>query len=125
MVDVRNSTEVNLSVVESEVENRIRNPKERGPFYKLGTLITDASSKFTNRKRHQVQNYLDKIISQIDADTEFFYIIGPSKAKNQLEKELKRHKTFSKKPIVVEPADTMTQRQIVAQVKHFFQKNHA
>jgi hypothetical protein len=60
----------------------------------------------------------------IDEDAQALYLFGPSKTKIELEKELRKHQPFTHKPLVVESADKMTEKQMIAHVKSFFEKNN-
>ena len=72
-----------------------------------------------------MHQYLSKIIHEIDPDTATFYLFGPATAKIELDKELKKHQNFAQKPVIVESADKMTERQLIAHVKLFFENYHA
>ncbi len=59
----------------------------------------------------------------MDNEAEELYLFGPSNTKIQLEKELKKYPAFSNKPVTIESADKMTERQMIAKVKEHFVKN--
>jgi hypothetical protein len=123
LVNLHNGKDENVHMLESEVESRTRFPGERKPFSRLGSLLTNTSSRITNRKKQQMHQYFSKILSSIDSDVNELYLFGPSIAKIEFEKELRKHQNFTGKPIHVESADKMTEKQMIAHVKHFFENN--
>lgn len=125
LVSLDNGKNENIRILESGIESRTRFPGERKPFSRLGSLLTNTSSKITNRRKQQMHQYLSKIIHEIDPDTATFYLFGPATAKIELDKELKKHQNFAQKPVIVESADKMTERQLIAHVKLFFENYHA
>ena len=47
-------------------------------------------------------------------------VLGPGEAKTELKKELEKSRGLVAKKITLEPADKMTERQVVAKVRQFF-----
>jgi hypothetical protein len=123
LVSLLNGKNENISILESEVESRTRFPGEKKPS-RVGSLLTNAENKITNRKKQQKHQYFNEIMKTIDQDTQALYLFGPSKTKIELEKELRKHQPFTHKPLVVESADKMTEKQMIAHVKSFFGKNN-
>jgi hypothetical protein len=65
--------------------------------------------------------YYDTVIACI-RDAESIWIFGPGEAKGELKKRLERNKPSE--PIVgIETIDKMTDRQIAAKVRRYFQEN--
>jgi hypothetical protein len=111
----------NVHMIKSEVESRTRIPGERKTS-RIGSLLTNAENKITNRRKQQKQHYLNEIIKSLPHNTEAIFLFGPSKTKIELEKGLRKQSTFSNKAIYLESADKMTERQMIAHVKSFFEK---
>jgi len=77
--------------------------------------------KLEAKRKKLLKNYYRHVIQELDNDCDL-YIFGPAEAKNELRKELGRsHKRFSN--ITVEVSDSMTDNQVVAQVRSFFARN--
>lgn len=67
--------------------------------------------------------YYDAIIACI-RDAESILIFGPGEAKGELKKRIEKGKP-SKRIVGIETVDKMTDRQIAAKVRHYFQENIA
>lgn len=76
--------------------------------------------KFDERKKHQTHDYIKDVISEIKT-ADAIYVFGPSQMKTNLKTELEKDKHLKDKLVAVESADSMTNNQIVAQVKKFFE----
>ncbi len=76
-----------------------------------------------DRREHAYANHLnqyyDKVISLI-REANAILILGPGEAKNELKKRLERIK-LGEAVVVTETADKMTDRQVVAKVRAYFQ----
>jgi hypothetical protein len=69
--------------------------------------------------RRQIGDFLDEIVRHIGSADELF-IMGPGQARTELATLIEGEHLFSNCRVVVEPADKLTEGQIVAQVrKHF------
>ncbi|ASB50758.1 hypothetical protein [Alkalitalea saponilacus] len=122
LMDGNNET---VQVLESEVESRTRFPGEKKNS-RIGSLLTKADdNKVANRKKQQKHHYYQEIMKHVGSEVNALYLFGPSKAKIELEKELKENTSFSNLDINVESADKMTEKQMIARVKSYFetQKN--
>jgi stalled ribosome rescue protein Dom34 len=67
--------------------------------------------------------YYDAIISRL-RDSESILIFGPGETKGELKKRLEKHPD-APRAIALETADKMTEPQIVARVRHHFQRDPA
>jgi stalled ribosome rescue protein Dom34 len=75
--------------------------------------------KIEERRKHQLRRYYEKVISEV-GDARKILLFGPGEVKISFEKEMKKSKNLSAKIVSVEPADKMTEKQIVAKVRKFF-----
>ena len=76
------------------------------------------SKKRTKRKRQQLNSYIDCLVDKIN-NAEDIFIFGPAEAKKELSKVLiMRH---DKPSVHLEPAEKMTEKQMVAKVRKYFQ----
>lgn len=84
-----------------------------------GPQEVSSERKMDERHRHHLRRYYRRIIHTIrDADRVF--IFGPGEARTELKKEIKKSKELSSRIVGLEPADKMTEKQILAKVRAFF-----
>jgi hypothetical protein len=81
----------------------------------------DVASESCHQRRfeNQLAAYYQRLISQLKGADKLF-VFGPGGAKMELKKALEKQKSFRGKIVAVEPADKMTERQIVAKVLRYF-----
>ena len=108
-----------VTVVEGSIENKVHHLGEgdHGVFHGH-THITN-EKKFEERKKHQIDDYTDEILEQIDQMDEI-YVFGPSEMKTRLKSKIAEQKLMADKLKAVETAGQMTLNQIKVQVKNFF-----
>jgi len=109
-----------ITEIQSDLENRVYHDKEgdKGSFF--GGQHIDSQKSFDERKKHQINTYLKDVISTVNSADEL-YIFGPADTKNKLEQKINAEKsTIATKPKSVETSDSMTENQIVAKVKQFY-----
>ncbi len=86
------------------------------------------SIKGDDRRQNQETDYLNKYYDEVVAiilETELAFLFGPGEAKGELEKRLE-HAHYKGRVVGVEPADHMTDPQIVAKVRgHYFDQLEA
>jgi hypothetical protein len=124
LISLKDGQNEQLVTLESNIETRTRIPGERKPFSRLGNILAETSGRLTNRRKQQMHQYFNQIIHSLDQEAGEIYLFGPSTAKIELEKELKKNPTFAHKPVSIESADKMTERQMVARVKSHFVKSN-
>lgn len=81
-----------------------------------------SESKLLERKKHQLNDYFNKIISELEA-TSAIAIFGPAETKMGLMKKLKGHPRHREKVVGYQTADSMTDNQMRALIRAFF-NNH-
>ncbi len=123
LISLKDGQSEQVMTLESEIESRTRIPGEGKPFSRLGNILAETSGRLTNRRKQQMHQYLNKIIHSLDDEARELFLFGPSNAKIQLEKELKKNPVFARKTVILEAADKMTERQMIAHVKDHFEKN--
>ena len=110
-----------VETVESNVETRLRFTGESKSFSGRGGALVNLSKKKTKRKKHQVDQFIVSLAKRISS-AEGIFIFGPAETKRELSKVLIRRK--DKSSVYVEPADKMTEKQMIARVrKHFLADN--
>lgn len=107
-------------VIASNVEARVR--------YSGGTRIggqynqrVDSELRYNDRFQHQLREYYENVIAAI-RDAEQILIFGPGEAKLELEREIQKSKPLAKKVVKVETTDKMTENQIMAYVREFYEE---
>ncbi len=79
-------------------------------------------SKYLEREKHQLKLYFNELAKAIE-DAEAIAIFGPADTNTKFFKELnKNNKTLALKVRTVEKADSMTENQVKALVREFFNK---
>ena len=94
-----------------------------GTRLKGGPQNVVQDSKYLERENHQLKQYYNSIASEIK-NTDALVIYGPGNTNEKLRKELhENHKSLSKKIKGVKKADNMTDNQVKALVRDFFELN--
>jgi hypothetical protein len=79
-----------------------------------------ADERKADRRHEQQLNLYYQGITNLLTDVDKIFIIGPGEAKTELAKHLEKTKLIDISHIAIEPADKMTENQIVAKIrKHF------
>lgn len=105
--------------IESNVEGHFR---PSGGWKASGTNVAQSVSKeqtADERRKHQLHNFYQGVI-EAAGKIDTLYILGPGEAKLELAKEIKKIKGQHERIAAVEACDSLTENQIVAQVKSFF-----
>lgn len=91
-----------------------------GTRLKGGPQDVVQDSKYLEREKHQFRNYFKEIISFIkDADT--LALFGPAGTNDRFYKELSQHHpSIHRKVIAVKKEDSMTENQMKALVRDFY-----
>ena len=91
-----------------------------GSRLKGGPQQVVQDSKYLGRKRHQLSAYFQDVISQI-SNADAIVIFGPAQTGIKFNNELsKKHHRLSEKVRSVEKADSMTDNQIKAWVRNYY-----
>lgn len=105
--------------LESNITSRERFPGESKKFGRFGNQFLSLESKKRNMVKNQSEEYLKNIIKEIK-DVDKIVLFGPAEMKTHLEKAILKNTHVSNKLIAVEPADNMTENQLVAWVKDYY-----
>ncbi len=110
----------NIKTVEADIENSVHQYGEgdKGNFVGGGHHINNEKT-FEERKKHQTNDYLKKVAAEVK-DASGIYVFGPAEMKTHFKHYLESQNGFKDKLRSVEPADKMTNNQVVAAVKDFF-----
>jgi len=107
-------------IIESNAEFRERYEGEKGTSGRFGDQYVNQERKKEERIKHQLSSYYKNIESRIKEADEL-YIFGPSEAKNELRKNLETNIDISSRIKAIDTADSMTDNQIIAKVREFFE----
>ena len=120
IVSITNDGET-IERVESNVERKVRlsggSRTAKTPF---GPQQVSVDGKQEDRIKQQLRKYYQEIIQRIQ-DADQILILGPGEAKTEIKKEIQKSRELALNKITVEPADKMTERQIAAKVRQFFE----
>jgi hypothetical protein len=108
--------------IESHAESHFR---PSGGWKASGTSVAQSVAKeqtADQRRKHQFRNFYQEVIARAEK-VNTLYILGPGEAKIEFAKEIQKIKGQPEKIAAVEACDSLTDNQIVAQVKSFFQRH--
>jgi NurA-like 5'-3' nuclease len=118
IVTLENGKEM-MSEIASDLENSVYDTDgEKGSFF--GNQHVNSEKTFDERKKNHMKSYLTEIMEFVHQSDEL-YIFGPAEAKTKLEQRINaENATIASKLKAVETSDSMTNNQIIAQVKKFY-----
>jgi hypothetical protein len=105
--------------IESHADSHYRlsgGARSKTPY---GPQDVSSERRIQEKREHQLHHYYQEIMNKI-GDADQIYIFGPGEARTEFEKEMQKSKALTSKIRGVEPADKMTDNQIVAKVKNYF-----
>lgn len=108
-----------LEKMKSDVESRIRIAGEGKVSARFGQSFIDDKEKKQHRQHNQREKFFKEIIKEIK-NADYLYLMGPGPAKEGLYNALENDQTARVKVIMTEPADRMTQQQLIVKVESFF-----
>ncbi|MBL0308139.1 MAG: hypothetical protein IPP77_00095 [Bacteroidetes bacterium] len=118
-IDVSNGTPV-METVFSDKESQVRIEGEGSDGARLGNhRATNNEIRKHNRDRDIMNDYFKMLANRLMAYDDIF-LFGPTTAKDQLYNHLKESKSFTAKTINIQSAGHLTENQMVAEVKKFF-----
>lgn len=118
LISLENEKEV-MDTVVSEVED-FHIQGGSGTKFKGGPQDVVQDSKYLEREKHQLKSYFKEIASKMK-DANAIVIFGPAQTKVKLRKELQEnYKDLNAKVKAVKTADNMTDNQVKALVRDFF-----
>lgn len=109
-----------VRVIHSGIEKRIRIPGEVKWFTRFANQYLNFEKKKENRRSNEILNYLKKVTNEIKSADELV-LFGPAALKTELEKTIRNNTLHSPVIMSVETADSMTENQMVAWVKDYYQ----
>jgi len=113
----------NIQQIESGIGRHVHYRGASHPKSPFSAQYQQGDDQLDNKYTEQLNRFYEKIIAQI-RDADAVLIFGPGEAKHELEKRIAHEKV--KVPFIkIEAADKMTERQIAAKVRNYFQETIA
>jgi len=106
--------------IESEVGRRVHYRGASHPKTSFSAQYQQADDQLDNKFTEQLNKFYENVIAHL-RDVHTVLIFGPGEAKRELEKRIV-HAKVKVPMIVIETADKMTERQIAAKVRSYFQE---
>lgn len=78
-----------------------------------------SDTKILERREHQTMNFFKEVIGSVIA-MEQLYVMGPGETRKRLVKQLEHTSGVKTRVVANEPADSMTDGQLIARVKAFY-----
>jgi hypothetical protein len=110
-----------VKTIESHIDTRVRTPGESKKFGRFGGHYITYEKNYENIKLAQTHHFLKKLLNEIE-DCDAVVLFGPSIMKTIFEKEIKNNLSLIGQLEGVFDADSMTENQMVAWVKDFYNK---
>ena len=105
--------------IQSDIEKHVRFRGGARTKNAYSPQFFKAETQLDRRFNEHLNKYYNQIISQVN-DADSLYVFGSGEAKHEFEKRLRSEKCRISK-IHVETADKMTDRQIAAKVRKYFE----
>jgi len=109
-----------FKTIESDLSVKERFEGEGKEYGKFGGQFLSMENKKNNRIKKQSVEYLKRIIWEIN-NSDKVVLFGPAEMKTDLEKMIIKDHNLKDKLVAVQTADSMTENQLVAWVKEFYQ----
>jgi hypothetical protein len=116
-----NGEKENIIEIESNIENAVYHDKEGNKGTFSGSHHGNSETKFDERKKNQLNDFLKEVIAKIK-ETDELFVFGPAETKTKLEQKIYSEKSFdiSKLKSVATANSNMSLNQIIAMVKEFY-----
>ena len=111
--------EARIKTIESGIESRERFEGESEQEGRFGTQFLNKEKVKRNRQQHQVKRFIDKVIRE-SSELETVVVFGPSQMKGKLAKEMENLPGNEIHIAGVESAQKLSNNQLVAWVKDYF-----
>ncbi len=111
-----------LEKISSGIKGRVRTPGEGKKFTRMGNHFATFETKDEEKHKHKMNYYFKNVIEKIkDADS--ILIIGPPESKLGLQKAISQSKNIAPKRVMVDAEDHLTDNQVAARVREYFNNN--
>ena len=110
----------NIQQIESEVGRHVHYRGASNSKSPFSAQYQQGDDQLDNKFTEQLNKFYEKVIAQI-READAVLIFGPGEAKGELEKRI-AHEKVNVPVMKIETSDKMTERQIAAKVRHYFQE---
>lgn len=115
-----NGKEESITEIDSTIENKSYPNREGNKGTFSGSHHSASETQLNNRKKEQINYFMDSIIDYIKRSDEL-YVFGPASAKTELKKRIQTEKIIAPDKLKgVDTSDKLTINQIVAKVRDFY-----
>ena len=104
----------------SDKESQVRFSGEEGTGTRLGNNRSTNSEHHKHNRQQDIMQEYYRVLADRLKNFDDIFLFGSTTAKDELYNKLKADKQFADKTINVRPADHLTENQMVAEVKKFF-----
>lgn len=108
-----------IKTIESNIDTRERYPGETKRFGRFGSQFLSLENKKKNRTKKQIAKFVQSIIEEIKKSEEIV-VFGPAEMKTILKKAILENNDLAENIQAVISADSMTENQLVAWVKKYY-----
>lgn len=116
-----NGKEILKTALSSEVEPHTRYHSGVRAAGGTGSPEASAETKADNRRANQLKNWYKEVLDEVKArNAAEILILGPGEAKTELMGQLEKTNGLSAKVVGVETTDQLTENQIAAAVRDYF-----
>ena len=118
VIDI-NSKKSKIEEINSPIINKHNINQQNKNTGKFGNTYHLHEKSLAKKKKHQTKTYLKDVVSKVK-DADELVIFGPARMKQELKKAIDSDNNSSIEVKDVVSADSMTQNQMVAWVKNYF-----
>jgi stalled ribosome rescue protein Dom34 len=111
-----------IKVIVSNVEKHLGRSHGVRSTSSYEAQLVPADDSRERRLTGQLNMYYDAVIASMQGAEEVL-LFGPGEAKGELKKRINQKNKGSMRVVATEPADKMTDRQVAAKVRHYFEKS--
>lgn len=120
IVVVQDEQGEDIQTIESGVGRHVPYRGASHPKSPYSAQYQQGDDQLDNKFNEQLNKFYEKVIYQLRG-ADAVLIIGPGEAKGELEKRI-AHEKVSLQIVGIQPADKLTERQIAAEVRTYFQE---
>lgn len=113
------SNKHSIKKIESQIETRERIPGEHKKFGRFGNQYMTYEKNRINKKNQQTQRFFKLLIKEL-VSSESIVLFGPANMKNEFAKIINNTAQLSKKLVGIANSEHLTENQMVAWVKKFY-----
>jgi hypothetical protein len=106
--------------IESPIQTRVRVDGESDDQGKFGGQAVTHEKQDLHRRQQEEKDFNHAICKKVDGADELL-LFGPGEAKKHLFKHLVDHHSFDMSKLHIQPADSMTENQVKAFVREYFE----